>query len=81
MEVLQKLHFRPLRSLGSRCGLSPIQSLGSFTLYVALHFCLSSSLSFFLVHVYVKEFPSVRGQAWAGSAPGIYYIGVHSFLL
>lgn len=29
----------------------------------------------------VKEFPPVRGQAWAGSAPGITSIGVHSFLL
>lgn len=50
-----------------------------------LHLMLSTSLlSFFfvfLLSVYVKEFPSVRGQAWTGSAPGINYIGVHSSLL
>lgn len=38
-------------------------------------------LFFFLLPVHVKEFPSVHGQAWTGSAPEINYIGVRSFLL
>lgn len=38
-------------------------------------------LLFLLLPVYVKEFPSICGQAWTGSAPGINYIRVHSFLL
>lgn len=31
--------------------------------------------------MHVEEFLSVHGQAWTGSAPGINYTGVHSFLL